>query len=134
MSQTSQVSAILPSRMRWIEIASTRMGRLVAAMPLTSPTWVPVPVQRTVTLSPAENMSSIVQWPSTPTWYTVTVRATPSGPGGMPGYLRVVELVVVGEELPGQVVAPPVAHLLEEPADHGLFWCSHCSPPECWGS
>jgi len=44
VSQTSQVSAILPPLMRWMEMASTGpTSRLLAGMPLTSPTCLPEP-------------------------------------------------------------------------------------------
>jgi hypothetical protein len=35
--------------MRWMVIPLTRIGLPVAGTPLISPTWVPVPVQRTTT-------------------------------------------------------------------------------------
>ena len=68
VSQTCQVSAILPSWTRWMLIASTFTLLPVGAMPFMSPTWVPLPVQRATTRSPVEKISSICQWPSTPCW------------------------------------------------------------------
>src|SRR5207247_9734839 len=72
VSQTSHVSAILPSSMRWMLMASTLIFLPVAGIPFTSPTWVPLPVHRTVTRSAVEKMSSMPQWPSTFSWYTAT--------------------------------------------------------------
>src|SRR6478672_9910733 len=46
VSHTSHVSAILPSAMRWIVIASTRIGLPVGGTPFSSPTWLPEPVHR----------------------------------------------------------------------------------------
>lgn len=68
VSHTSQVSAIFPPTTLWIEIASTRIALPVGGMPFTSPTWVPVPVHRTITRSPEDRISSIAQCPSAPSW------------------------------------------------------------------
>src|SRR5215213_7280390 len=100
-----------PSAIRWMLMASTEISLPVGGMPFTSPTWVPVPVHRTTTRSPLEKMSSMPQWPATPSWYTETAPTMPSG-ALAGGHLWVVHPVVGGEQLRSELVLPLVAHLL----------------------
>jgi hypothetical protein len=53
-SNTSHASAILPSATRQMPTAVTSMRLPVGAMPISSPWWVPLVVQRVTTFSPED--------------------------------------------------------------------------------
>ena len=122
MSQTCQVSEILPPSTRWMLTASTRTLLPVGGMPFISPTWVPLPVQRDH--DAVTRREDLVDLP-------VAVHAPlVRGDGvGHPlravarGHLRVVQPVTGCEHLARDLVLPLVAHLLVETTDH-CFVCS----------